>query len=294
MSPAPEHHSESVYRRLPNPGSQPNPPDNSLRARTRAIAPAITPLIIGSLILLGLILGLGWWSVKQMDDVSFNARDLGIQHSGRLTLLLTLRLQVTQLDNEARARHQAESRRELMPPFEVRLGGARDKVKNFMIQLSRPPLSEQTEWIRLNQDLKTYVNVTEDLTRYSQEGFEKFKAVDDDLNRLLATIQQDQGKIDADVTARQQKAKRSIQLWSSFALLFGALVMIGTIWEVQRRFRETRDSMLEARRERIFTNQLVEAMVSAIAAIDEEDKIRSANAAFLKIFPGATIGRRTS
>jgi two-component system sensor histidine kinase PilS (NtrC family) len=31
-------------------------------------------------------------------------------------------------------------------------------------------------------------------------------------------------------------------------------------------------------------------MVSAIAAIDEEEKLRSANASFLKIFPGATIG----
>jgi two-component system sensor histidine kinase PilS (NtrC family) len=48
--------------------------------------------------------------------------------------------------------------------------------------------------------------------------------------------------------------------------------------------------MFEARRERIFTNQLLEGMVSAIAAVDEEDKLRSANAAFFRIFPGATIG----
>jgi len=31
-------------------------------------------------------------------------------------------------------------------------------------------------------------------------------------------------------------------------------------------------------------------MVSAVAAIDEDDRIRSANAAFFRIFPGATIG----
>jgi signal transduction histidine kinase len=48
--------------------------------------------------------------------------------------------------------------------------------------------------------------------------------------------------------------------------------------------------MHEARRERIFTNQLLEGMVSAVAAIDEEDRIRSANAAFFKIFPGASVG----
>jgi len=35
---------------------------------------------------------------------------------------------------------------------------------------------------------------------------------------------------------------------------------------------------------------LLEGMVSAVAAIDEEDRIRSANAAFFKIFPGASVG----
>jgi two-component system sensor histidine kinase PilS (NtrC family) len=73
-------------------------------------------------------------------------------------------------------------------------------------------------------------------------------------------------------------------------LLAGVLVAAGTVWEVQRRFRQTRRSDLEARRERTFTNQLLEGMVSAVTAIDAEDRIRSANAAFFKIFPQASIG----
>jgi signal transduction histidine kinase len=51
-----------------------------------------------------------------------------------------------------------------------------------------------------------------------------------------------------------------------------------------------RQSVEEARRERTFTGQLLEGMVSAVAAIDENDRIRSANAAFFRIFPRATIG----
>ncbi len=74
------------------------------------------------------------------------------------------------------------------------------------------------------------------------------------------------------------------------ALLFGVLVAVGTIWEVQRRFKQMRRSMFEARRERVFTNQLLEGMVSAVAATDENNRIRSANAAFFKIFPRASIG----
>jgi signal transduction histidine kinase len=47
---------------------------------------------------------------------------------------------------------------------------------------------------------------------------------------------------------------------------------------------------METQRERTFTTQLLEGMVSAVAAIDADDRIRSANAAFLQIFPNATIG----
>jgi signal transduction histidine kinase len=48
--------------------------------------------------------------------------------------------------------------------------------------------------------------------------------------------------------------------------------------------------MEAARREREFSNQMLEGMVSAIAAIDRRDRIRSANAAFFRIFPQAAIG----
>ena len=51
-----------------------------------------------------------------------------------------------------------------------------------------------------------------------------------------------------------------------------------------------RRSVKEASRERVFTSQLLEGMVSAIAAIDDNSRIRSANAAFFRIFPGASIG----
>jgi signal transduction histidine kinase len=51
-----------------------------------------------------------------------------------------------------------------------------------------------------------------------------------------------------------------------------------------------RRSVLETRRERNFTTQLLQGMVSAVAAFDEEDRIRSANAAFFRIFPNASIG----
>jgi signal transduction histidine kinase len=79
-------------------------------------------------------------------------------------------------------------------------------------------------------------------------------------------------------------------LWNIFALITGFAIAVLTIWEVQRRFGQTKQSTEEARREREFSNQMLEGMVSAIAAIDRRDRIRSANAAFFRFFPRATIG----
>jgi signal transduction histidine kinase len=79
-------------------------------------------------------------------------------------------------------------------------------------------------------------------------------------------------------------------LWNIFALITGFAIAVLTLWEVQRRFGQTKRSTEDARREREFSNQMLEGMVSAIAAIDRRDRIRSANAAFFRIFPRAAIG----
>jgi len=288
QSPPSDKPAEVVYRRVPSPDSE--PPPESLQVRAREIAPAITPLVIGFLLLLALIATLSLWSVQIMTDVSFEARSLEGQYTARLSLLLNLRLAITKLDNEARTRADIESRGVLNPPFEVRLLGARDQVLEFMGQLDRPPLSEDASWIQFRNDLQNYVDITRDIRRYSLEGFPSFRTVDGELNDLFVASQTQQEQIFTRMQAVEAEGRRQIRMWSVIALLVGALVAIGTLLEVQRRFKQMRRSMFESRRERAFTNQLLEGMVSAIAAIDEDDRIRSANAAFFKIFPGASIG----
>jgi signal transduction histidine kinase len=257
----------------------------------RGLAPAITPLIIGFLLLLGLILALGLRSANKMEDVGTNAQRVALEYSARLGLLLDLRLKVNQVDFEARARHREESLRELSPPFDVKLDKAREETKKAMVLMDHPPLSQNKDWVQLRQDLDTYLEVSKDSRRYSlREGFESFKKVDDELKALFSNLQAEQEQVVREVQQWQREARRSINEWTVLAILVGTLVAIGTIWQVQRHFRDMRRSVLETRRERTFTTQLLEGMVSAVAAIDEEDRIRSANAAFLQIFPNASIG----
>ena len=177
-----------------------------------------------------------------------------------------------------------------MSPFEVRLHNARGEVRGAVKQLERPPLSDQKAWKDLHTDLQAYLEVTSDMRTYSKEGFPRFQKVDQRLSDLLVATQNEQDKIYEGVATLQREARKSITWFTLIALAAGALVAVGTIWQVQRHFWKMRGSMLEARRERTFTTQLLEGMVSAVAAIDEEDRIRSANAAFFRIFPGASIG----
>jgi len=256
----------------------------------RELSPAVVPLIVGFLLLLILIGGLGLLSVNRMDEVGNAVLNLEQQHAAKLSLLLKLRLAVTKLDNEARTRAEAEARRELKPPLDLRLSTSRDEVTDLLRKLEGPTLLNDPTWGRFRNDLANYIVFTEDLRRYSLEGFEKFKVVDKDLNNLLSQSEQEQIEIFHQGEIIEQSAARSIRTWSVIALIVGALVAAGTIWEAQRRFAEMRRSIEEARRERNFTGQLLEGMVSAVAAIDEHDRIRTANAAFFRIFPGASIG----
>lgn len=283
---------EIVYRRVSPDGNEPSLPPQTLQARTRELAPAITPLVIGFLLLLVLIGMLALWSVQQVNYVSLQAQVLETRYSALQSLLLNLRLALTKLDNEARTRARADAqvRGSLNPPFDVRLDSARDEVRGFMEQLEHPPLSEDKSWIQFRKDLQSYIDITRDVRRYSLEGFPAFRTIDLELNDLFIATRTQQDQIVAQMQTVEADARRSIRTWSLVALLVGTLVAAGTVWEVQRRFKQTRQSMFESRRERAFTNQLLEGMVSAIVAIDEDDRIRSANAAFFKIFPGASIG----
>jgi signal transduction histidine kinase len=114
--------------------------------------------------------------------------------------------------------------------------------------------------------------------------------VQEELGVFLDAAQSAYEHVDEVMLSYHQAANKSIRTLIAIALLVGALVATGTIWQVQRHFSEMRRSMLETRRERTFNTQLLQGMVSAVAAIDNDDRIRSANAAFFRIFPNASIG----
>jgi signal transduction histidine kinase len=280
----------TVYRRANSTETTPNPSLTTSSGRSiwlSEISPAIIPLIVGFVLLLILIAVLGFLSVNRMNEVGHAVLMLEQQHAGKQSLLLKLRLAVNQLDNEARKRDESRSRRELRPPFEMRLSADRDDVNKLLVEMQH---MSDPAWNTFRDDLAQYAEVTEDASRYSLEGFKKFNIVDEKLKKLQDEATERQFAIFHESENIQQEAARSIRDWSLIALLVGALVAAGTIWEIQRRFSEMRRSVAEARSERSFTSQLLEGMVSAVAAIDDNDRIRSANAAFFKIFPRATIG----
>lgn len=258
--------------------------------RAREIAPTVLPLLVAFAVLLVLIFFLGNRSVKRMDDVSETVLDMEHQHAARLSLLLQLRLAIIKLNNEARARHEAESSRDLKPPFAFPLETARDDVVKLLREFQRPPLSEEAPWQAFRNDLQEYIEITRDLRRFGLEGRDKFDQVETALDLLLTDVNEEQETISDESRRLEAEAARTIDLWTTIALIVGAFVAAATIWEIQRFFRRMRSSMSEASRERAFTTQLLQGMLSAVAAIDENNRIRSANAAFFKIFPAASIG----
>jgi len=286
MQPAPEKHPEVVYRRTPDPGAAAGSTE-----RGRGYAPAIAPLVIGFLLLLAVILALGVRSTNKMNEFASNARLLTLGYSTHLTKLQELQLSLVNLNNEARLRDTREGRRELAPPLDLKLDTARDEANKLYKALGPAPMNVESEaWEKFKEHVQAYIEVTQDRRLYNLKGFDKYKAVQDDLDGLIPAAKKRYESVGDKLSANQTEAYKSLLRWSLLALLVGTLVAAGTIWQVQRHFSDMRRSVLETQRERTFTTQLLQGMVSAVAAIDEEDRIRSANAAFFRIFPQASIG----
>jgi signal transduction histidine kinase len=275
-------------------GNGPRRSGDSARRGTPAegwtFAPALTPLLIGFTLLLALVLTLGTLSIRQVKEVGINVTREEGSRARQLDLLLKLRLAVIRLNNEARARADAESEGGVLMPFEVPLRNARSEVRKLLTEVERAATGRTEKWRTLAIDLSEYLAATEDTRAYSLDGFGKFQKVEADINSLLDDINR---KETENKLSFEQQEKRAIEaIWSlTLALLLtGVGVAVGTGWEVQRRFRQVRRSLDEARRERRFSAQILEGMVSGMAAIDQEGRIRSANALFFEIFPAAIIG----
>ena len=186
-----------VYRRTDSPGQNApaQPAAGAGSVWTRELSPAIVPLIVGFLLLLILIFTVGLISVSRLDYVGRTVLDLEEQRAAKLNLLLKVRLGVTKLNNEARTRANADARRELKPPFDVRLNTARDDLKTLLDDSDLPGLTSDPTWQKFRADLQSFVEVTEDLRRYSLEGFDKFDVVDKELDALLAQSNEAQTEV---------------------------------------------------------------------------------------------------
>src|ERR1051325_7100289 len=136
---------EVVYRRLsPDSSTPPASPRKIPR-----IDPTLIPLIVGFAILLLLVFLLGNLSVLRVEETSRRGLEMEQTHLARTRLLMQLRVALTKLDNEARDRMSAVTRRELRPPFDLRLDTARNQVSDQLDVMERAHLSDLPRWQRL-------------------------------------------------------------------------------------------------------------------------------------------------
>jgi signal transduction histidine kinase len=288
---------EVVYRRI-SPGlEETETPDKQRGKRPKpliaiALGPTLKTIIVGFVLLLALVGLLGYLSVRKADEVGTKILDDERRYAAVRDFTLELRNAATILDYEARARGrrlgaETESTR---PVFDAPLSRARDRVGELLRRIEAPPYVESEKWRSLHDRLFSFAQATDDPDAYLREGYVKFRDADKELNSLLEETRREQEAIFYRGEELQRGAARRIYLLTAIALLMGALVAAYTISEARRRLRQVRESMDEARREREFSSQMLEGMVSAVAAIDAHDHIRSANRTFLKIFPEAKIG----
>ena len=290
-----------VYSRLPSAAeSEAEGPPGARRGGAAAslaqlgreeVAPTLPLLLISFLLLVGLVFALGSLSVSQLERVSEESQALQRGQSSREQFLLNLRVALVALDFEARDRGQRLARGGITNPFDTKLGNARDEAERQLADFAEQGGTQTDAGRAFAEAARALVESTRDPVRYSQEeGFVRFRDAGLRLQQLIAELGAQQKRIDEQRLRLYNEARRRIDSLRYLALVLAALIAAATIWEVQRRFRQVRRSLEESRRERLYSAQMLEGMVAAVAAIDARDRIRSVNQSFARLFPRALPG----
>ena len=239
------------------------------------------------LVLIGL---LGFFSRNELATVESGTSLLVNQYKDKMKQLFSLRDAALSLDHEARSRATAEMRGELRPPFDLRLSNARAEVQGQLEKLEPMPFAQETNWQKLRDQLRQFIETTKNVDSFSLNGYPQFRDIETQIKVMDNDLSGEQVKVAKRSDALKTQSVRRVTYWWVTALLIGLVVIVASLWEVQRRYRREKQSMGEARRERLFSTQMLEGMVSAVAAIDSHARIRSANSAFFELFPGASVG----
>ncbi|HEX5706115.1 MAG TPA: ATP-binding protein [Pyrinomonadaceae bacterium] len=259
-----------------------------------SLARTLLPLLVGFTLLVGLVIGLGALAARELETISRSTFNEQQRHAGAQSRLLQLRLALGNLNTEARirARIEAGTAGATLPPMAVRLENAKDEVRGALAQFEQLGLARTEEGASLRAEVEEFIRITEDLRRYSLDGFTAHRKLDERLAALYA----DAGRESQELAQRKDDALDRAGRWISFfkwlAAATGLVVAAATILEVLRRLRELRRSFETVKRERQFNRQMLEGMVSAIVAVDREGKVRGANNAFREVFPRAEVGAK--
>jgi signal transduction histidine kinase len=286
-----------VYSRLPSEAGEARPPVRVERAPGglssfvhEPLAPTLPTLLVAFVLLVILVFALGYWSMREVESVSQQVQELDQQLADRMQALLTLRSSLTQLDNEARERGTKVAGGGIVNPFDLKLRRARGEVDKQLYIFDHLPQAQTERGQTFRQDVALYIESTKDAEQYSIEGYKKFRPIEDHVDAFIGEVNQHQFELRNRRAALVGESARRIRMLTWIAMLVSALIAAATIWEVQRRFRQMRRSLEESRRERLFSSQMLEGMVSAVAAIDGRGALRSANAFFFQLFPRASVG----
>ena len=253
---------------------------------------ALLPLFVGFALLVGLVFGLGQRSASKVAEVRYSTQTDERRLATTRNFLLNLRLELSKLDTEARIRGRVEAGTQevMLPPTELRLRNERDAVGKLLPEFDALPLKDTARKQNVRGLLDKYVADTKDLETYSLNGFPDYRDLDEQLRLLMSGVDAERYQLEEQRDEAFQKAQSELSFLKWLAALTALVVAAATFLEVWRRFRQMRRSFAALRRERLFSAQMLEGMPSAVAAIDRQDRIRSANAAFFRVFPGASVG----
>lgn len=244
-------------------------------------------LFFGFLVLILLIAGIGYRSVRsveQLERESVTVDDIGEEH---LRIVVNLSETVGKVVPEARHMAAYESRPLMRLPAEHRLGELQREMDDEVNKGRASSLADTAEWREFEAVYKDFWNTVD--KPGSDEWHDQQTRLTQSIKKLDEFVDEERRLSDIQAHRMSLSARRKIGLATGAVLMVGVVVAILAFYEIRKNLKRLENAYAKSAESRDYLQSLLDSLVSGVVVIGVDGAIQTISQSFRQL-PGIGAG----
>jgi signal transduction histidine kinase len=249
-------------------------------------------LFFGFLVLLLLIAGIGYRSVRsveQLEKESIQVDDVGESH---LRIVLELSETAGKVVPQAQYKAAYGSRPLMRLPSEHRLDDLKHEMEREIERARLTSLVDSSEWREFETAYEDFWDTVENLET-SNDWHDKRERMLNAINRLQMFVESERKEADRQAHEMSVSARRRIIAATGAVLLVGIVVAALAFYEIRKNLNRLGAAYAESAESRDYLQSLLDSLVSGVVVIGQDGLVKTISQSFKKL-PGVQVESGTS